>query len=906
MALSEHHRKMLEEGSAISPRILAEAGVCTLSTKAELKAIGFPNAVGSALAFPVLTWSSGNDPEYWRIRPDNPKPDRRGKTAKYLQPRGTDCRLYCLPTARRLIGGLQGISEQDRPAQPYLFVTEGEKKTLALLSKNLAAVGLAGVWNWRRKAILRGDFDVIGLHGMDICIVYDSDSATNAHVAKAEDALAAMLQSAGARVFRVQLPAGPDGQKVGIDDFFAGGGTVDELAALVKPYTPRAHTLEDRYREHEGRLERYIPPSSTGNDGYYEAITQNYVAYVTADKVVDDGIEERRCFTVEGQMQNGRPLPPVDVPASQFNSWSWVSPKWGVGPRLIVGQNAEKHACAAALYISGDEVQEIRVYSHTGWRAIDGRNVYIHAGGAIGSDGNDSSVQTQFEQVLQPYVLPEPPDIERLSAALASAIDVFRIAPARIIGPLWAAVWRAVLGESYFSLFLVGPTGSRKSSLSAVISSYYGNGLSRKERLPLSWSSTDNALEAACFSGKDALVVIDDFVPGRGSLADRQTLQRKASRLLRAAGNGSGRQRMRADGTLMSPRPPRALILSTGEELPEGGSELRRTVVVEVALDDVNLAALTLAQSHAEDGTLALCMAGFVVWAAGRLEELRARIRAASLAGRDGTRIKETEAELMEAARIWGDYAIENGLSATEAQGIVSAAVWGIEETAREQAMVDADQDPVLRFFELLADGIASGEVYLLPRNACKDQTDRIGRHIGWKDDDSIYLIPSVAYAAVTRLGEAAGRPVQQGSKSLWKLMKQRGMLVLQGQGDRSTRKLAFGPWGNVGVIQFAASLLDVESGSIERNGSPSSLAKSDGDSDLPISAPEAAVLMKESGGDKGNPDAPAGLLNEHPPDPPATPVSEKNKVSLANVESESHEATSLFEDDLVRTEVRF
>src|SRR5205807_5268138 len=104
--------------------------------------------------------------------------------------------------------------------------------------------------------------------------------------------------------------------------------------------------------------------------------------------------------------------------------------------------------------------------------------------------------------------------------------------------------------------------------------------------LPANWSSTGNALEAQAFTAKDALLVVDDFAP-QGSAADVQRYHREADRLLRGQGNGAGRQRMKADATLRPAKPPRGLVLSTGEDTPRGQSLRARMLVVEVSPGDL-------------------------------------------------------------------------------------------------------------------------------------------------------------------------------------------------------------------------------------------------------------------------------------------------------------------------------
>ena len=107
------------------------------------------------------------------------------------------------------------------------------------------------------------------------------------------------------------------------------------------------------------------------------------------------------------------------------------------------------------------------------------------------------------------------------------------------------------------------------------------------------------------------LLVIDDFAP-HGSQADVARMQRDAARVFRAQGNRSGPASMRPDGSLRPVKPPRGLILSTGEDIPSGWSLRARMLIIEVAAGDVDRDVLTRCQRDAAAGRYAAAMSAYL------------------------------------------------------------------------------------------------------------------------------------------------------------------------------------------------------------------------------------------------------------------------------------------------------
>ena len=244
---------------------------------------------------------------------------------------------------------------------------------------------------------------------------------------------------------------------------------------------------------------------------------------------------------------------------------------------------------------------ERTVHTHTGWRKLDGGWAYLHGGGALGATGAVTGVETSLPAALAPFILPASPTGAELRSAIRASLAVLDLAPDRVTVPTLGAVWRSILGAADFSVFVYGATGRFKTALASLLQQHFGAGFAA-HRLPGSWASTANFNEVLAFIAKDALVVIDDFRPGA---AERRRLEGEADRLLRAAANGAGRGRLKSDTSLRPAHPPRALILSTGEEKPSGESLIARMFLVEVAPGDIDPKRLSACQRDAAAGLYA-------------------------------------------------------------------------------------------------------------------------------------------------------------------------------------------------------------------------------------------------------------------------------------------------------------
>jgi hypothetical protein len=137
-----------------------------------------------------------------------------GKQVRYIQPKGSALRGY-FP-----IASLTKLRDGEDP----VYITEGEKKALALSQLGLAAVGIGGIWCGCKKGTeeLIDDLAAVSWRDRIVYIVFDFDekASTRQEANAARKRLAKALRTAGAgQVFNVELPPGPDGAKQGVDDF---------------------------------------------------------------------------------------------------------------------------------------------------------------------------------------------------------------------------------------------------------------------------------------------------------------------------------------------------------------------------------------------------------------------------------------------------------------------------------------------------------------------------------------------------------------------------------------------------------------------------------------------------------------------------------------------------------------
>jgi hypothetical protein len=531
----------------------------------------------------------------------------------------------------------------------------------------------------------------------------------------------------------------------------------------------------------------------------------NFAGRIVEDQIIDDGADEQRRYLIEGTLDDRTPLPPITVPAEKFGGAGWVGPRWGARPIVHAG-GGQAMLCEAIQTVSGPPSTR-RIFAHLGWRRVEGRSLYLHAGGAIGADGPVDGIAVEVAGELANMTLPPVRDLERAVRASLGLLD--------LNATVAAATWRAPLAEFRdvtFSAFRAGRTGSLKSATWGVAQAHWGERWDGVH-FAANWSGTVNSVEKLAFLAKDTLLCIDDFVP-RGSGKAVSELHQKAEQVLRAAGNLGGRSRMNRDMSLRPTYWPRGLIASSGEDVPAGHSLRARMAIEQVGPNDINQALLSQLQRAAAEGLLAEAMAGYVRWIADQGDAIGDELRdrqlelRADVAG-DHRRTPDIAASLALGIDFFLRFAAEAGVVGPEERERLWSRAWqALRAGAAAQSAEHRQEDPVQMFVEAIPAVLAAGMGHLANRGGEVPETEgnptvfgwrrrssfskevsaevtQIGSEwapqgvgIGWIEGYELWVLPDPAIAAVQRMLREQGKSLAIGRNALGKQLRDAGWII--------------------------------------------------------------------------------------------------------------------------------
>lgn len=482
----------------------------------------------------------------------------------------------------------------------------------------------------------------------------------------------------------------------------------------------------------------------------------NFLVVPTADVEKSDGCSVRRFAEVVVYVYRGGEVivtEAVTISMTELNNPEWVWQRWGLLCHIYPPLNTNKEYLRAAMFELAAELPKRYIYTNTGWCRVRDNYVFAYSGGSVGS----KNISVELESGLCGYKLSERDfDLGTMGNAVGTLFDV---APPKIILPLIALAFLSPLNEFFrqadcepaFVMYLLGKTQSRKSTLAALILSFFGEFTSSK--LPMSFKDTGNALEKKCFILKDVLTVIDDFHPVF-SAADKTAMMQKMQSIARGYGDRCGRSRLRSDMTIIKGNAPRGNVIVTGEDFPDiGESGSARTFLIEIDKKDIPVTeALNAAQSFAAAGVYSGIMKKYIEWLISKiskmpeqLKSLFGHFRAKALS--EGIGVNGRTGDIVSWLQIgylhFYDFA-ENELGCSEAIPTIQQAWKIFAELTVCQKEKSEELSPVKMFLNAVSENLQSGEIYVSNKNDKPLNKINLGaKCVGYFENGIYYFIPT-------------------------------------------------------------------------------------------------------------------------------------------------------------------
>lgn len=515
----------------------------------------------------------------------------------------------------------------------------------------------------------------------------------------------------------------------------------------------------------------------------------NFLARITKETTEDDGLEVIKKLELVGVRETGVLLEPIQVPIKDFESLSWVVEKWGTLCNMEPEPNVKNKVRHAIQELSKEQKQEY-TYTHLGFRKIGGKWVYLHAGGAIGSE----QVKVNVEQNnLSSYSLPEP--AENLKESIQASIRMKDVAEPHISLSLLAMVGLAPLCEPFrkakiepaFILWLVGLSGSRKSTIAGCVLNHFGD--FGNKSLPATFKDTVNALEKKAYLVKDSLLVIDDFHP---TDHERKPMEQKAEYLLRGYGDRVGKERMKQDTSIRKGYAPQGLCIVTGESLPNSSrSGLARLLAVNVdKTTGVKNEVLDTFQTPEHSLKLRESYRGYIEWLLPQFDELPSALNDKFILYRKGVqeqaketgqhgRINETIAWLLIGLSKYLQYSVDHGaITEFERKNMLQLAKQEFMKLGYQHTENIQEEKKSSMFLSALKELIATEQVTIPHRYTGSPLGNQHSLNlIGYNDDEHLYLLPDTTIGVINKFYEKQNRSFNISKNMLYKEFEDEGIL---------------------------------------------------------------------------------------------------------------------------------
>ena len=435
--------------------------------------------------------------------------------------------------------------------------------------------------------------------------------------------------------------------------------------------------------------------------------------------------------------------------------------------------------------ISRYTMQEVTVYTNTGFERIYGNLCYLYNGGVIG-DAQNVEVDLSGDG-LQRYCFTDK-NFDKI-LALKRCLSFIDVADYKITIPILCTIFLAplisLLAEQDINvdyiLFIQGKSGTRKSSLSAVALSFFGN--FNRDTFPCSFRDTLNSIEKIAFILKDTVIVIDDFNPENIGTSKQALMER----LFATFGDRVGRRRMTKDADIKEPYKSRGLCIVTGEMLPEvPQSRIARALTINIQNDSINLNKLTELQKNKEE--LAYSMMLYIRWVIDNENVIieKAKSMFTEMQSNYNSKIHGRTNEISNVSMIgftlFTQFLVDyEAISLEEKNQLDKLAKNTFTELVEEHSQYVEELKPTDLFYDIFEELLNSKSIKVINLQGNTKVFDfNNPTFVGYYDENKkvYYLFPDIVFNVVEKhYSNNSNKRFPVNSKTLWRYMAEEGLL---------------------------------------------------------------------------------------------------------------------------------
>lgn len=462
-----------------------------------------------------------------------------------------------------------------------------------------------------------------------------------------------------------------------------------------------------------------------------------FFGQITQKLTLFDESSQTVIYTIQGK-KDGKPYT-AEITAQDFADGNRLYTRLlnylpgkppAIDPPLI-----SRLATAIAAITPADDMQEIKAISSTGWTP-DGK-AYVLPGGSIGLSDYQCKLDQELAKEFASFGFRQNSQAENKTAweALLALFGIYKyeVIHTALAHAFLPPLLRWLGDEARYLYHIHADTGSFKTELAKLLMALYGP--TGSAGLTYKWSGTPYGAEARAYALKDCLMLIDDLKPGTIT----QDALPKWVAFVQAAVDAQGRKRATVSGKAAASLPPRALLLSTGEAVPEAGeaSYSARMLLAQLNTQPAGVRNTKLDEIKAAAPLFSGLMGAYIGWllagnGRGALDRFK-EFQALSLKT-EHTRLSNNFAANSTGAAMLVQFCLEHKLMTDKEAGLYQDGYQtAIQEIVGRTGDKVKSERYSWKFLDALRNAVTTGYA-AISNHICE-------KRVAWEDDDYIYLL---------------------------------------------------------------------------------------------------------------------------------------------------------------------